>query len=307
MTFLGKIKNTYFPSLPKKLGYSEKDTLVIVNIDDIGMHKDVTDASFKALNFGMVKGGSIMAPCPNFEQAIELWRESPETGLGVHLTLTCEWGEKYPWTPVLSKDVVPSLYNPEGIMWPTNEAFFTHAKKDDIKKELEAQIIKVLDTGLKPSHIDHHMNVYRHPDFLPIIIELSRKYSLFGHIPVRKRYKIPFIKNNLWSLRRKGFVFPDTLMGAYSGEGQFLSLDSWEAKYHDYLRSLKPGLHIVKVHIASKTKDLQDIAGMHDSSIRQMDYDVWTSKATKNLADELGITFINYRPLQNLQEKLMNK
>ena len=36
-----------------------------------------------------------------------------------------------------------------------------------------------------------------------------------------------------------------------------------------------------------------------------MDYDVWTSDDTKKIAEELGIIFIGYRPLQQLQEKLM--
>ena len=33
---------------------------------------------------------------------------------------------------------------------------------------MEAQINKVLDTGLKPSHLDHHMSIYGHPaDLVP--------------------------------------------------------------------------------------------------------------------------------------------
>ncbi len=306
MSFISYLKNIYLPSVPKQLGFSGEDILVIVNIDDVGMHRDVTDASFKAFEFGMVKSGSIMTPCPDFEYSIEHWKKVPNTGLGVHLTLTCEWQEKYPWSPVLSDREVPSLYNSNGLMWATNEEFFAHAKMNDIKKELEAQINKILDTGLKPSHLDHHMNVYRHPAFLSIILELSHKYSLFAHIPVRKRYKLPFTKNNLWTLRKKGFIFSDSLMGAYSTEGERLSLKSWEAQYHDYLRSLKPGLHVIKVHIASKTEDFVSISSQHDSSIRQMDYEIWTSESTKNVADELGITFIDYRQLQNLQNRMIN-
>lgn len=305
MSAVTYLKNIYFPSIAEQLGYSKKDILVIVNIDDVGMHRDVTDASFKAFEVGLVKSGSIMAPCPDFNHTIELWKKAPDTGLGVHLTLTCEWGSRYPWSPILTESEVPSLYSPEGSMWLTNEAVFTHAKRNDIKKELEAQIKKILDTGLKPSHIDHHMNVFRHPDFLSVILELAQKYSLFGHIPLRRRYKVPFIKNSLWSLRRKGYIFPDTLMGAYGVGDRDFTLESWEAIYHDYLRSLKPGLHIIKVHIASRTKELTEITDLHDASVRQFDYDVWTSNATKKLADELGITFICYRPLQNLQNKMM--
>ena len=106
-----------------------------------------------------------MVPAPNFEQAINLWRENPEIDLGIHITLTSdEWGEKYSGQTVLPKTDVPSLYSPQGVMWTTDEAFIIHAQRKDIENEMEAQIKKVLDTGLKPSHLDHHMSIYGHPD-----------------------------------------------------------------------------------------------------------------------------------------------
>ena len=306
MSFIGHIKKKFSPTLVEQLGYSDKDILVIVNIDDVGLHKDETEASFRALNFGMVKSGSIMVPCPNYDQAIKLWQENPEIELGVHLTLTCEWGEKYPWHPVLSEADVPSLYNPEGIMWQRVEELLQHAKRKDIALELEAQINKVLETGLKPSHIDCHMVFHHQFDLLPIVVELSRKYTLPMRVPKRKIYKLPFIKNNLSSLRRAGYVFPNTQMGIYMSGGQNRSLEFRKAKYHDYLRSLTPGVHNIKVHISLQTEELEDIIGHHSSSIRQIDYEVWTSDDTKKLAEELGITFIGYRPLQQLQKKILS-
>ena len=94
MSFVHRIKQKYFPTLAEQLGYSDKDILVIVNIDDIGMHKDETEASFRALNFGMVKSGSVMVPCPNFGQVIKLWKENPEIDLGIHFTLNMRMGRK---------------------------------------------------------------------------------------------------------------------------------------------------------------------------------------------------------------------
>ena len=44
------------------------------------------------------------------------------------------------------------------------------------------------------------------------------------------------------------------------------------------------------------------IMGKHHSSIRKIDYDIWTSDDTKKLAEELGIHFIGFRPLQYLQK-----
>jgi predicted glycoside hydrolase/deacetylase ChbG (UPF0249 family) len=307
MSFIGQIKKIFPPTLVEQLGYSNKDILVVVNIDDVGLHKDETKASFRALNFGIVKSGSIMVPCPNFDHVMKLWQDNPETDLGLHLTLTCEWGEKYPWAPVLPRTDVPSLYNPEERMWPTVETLLMHAKRKDIERELEAQINKVLYTGLKPTHLDHHMNFGFQTVLFPIVVKLSQKYNLPMRAPKRKIFKLPFVKNNLWSLRRKGYVFPDTRKGIYMMEGEDQSFEFRKVKYHDHLRSLKSGVHNIHIHIAFQTKELQNLMGLHDSSIRQIDYDVWTSDDTKNLAKELGITFIGYRPLQKLQNKLVNR
>ena len=306
MSFINTIRKKYFPTLAEQLGYSDKEILVIVSIDDVGMHKDETEASFRALDFGMVKSGSIMVPCPNFDNVIRLWKTNTKLELGIHFTLTCEWGRKYPWTPVLSRTDVPSLYNPEGIMWRSVAELLQHANKSHIALELEAQINKVLATGLKPSHADCHMCLHEHVDLLPIIVDVSRKYSLSMRVSKRKIHKLPFIKHNVRSLRRAGHVFPDTQMGLYMMEGQDQSLEFRKTVYHDHLRSLKPGVHNIKVHIALQAEELQDIMGVHSSSIRHIDYEVWTSDDTKKLAEELGIIFIGFRPLQQLQIKKMS-
>ncbi len=300
------IKNKYFQTLAQQLGYSDQDILVIVNIDDVGLHKDETEASFRALNFGIVKSGSIMVPCPNFSQVVKLWRENPEIDLGIHLTLTCEWGEKYSWTPVLPKDDVPGLYNLEGIMWSNVPDLLQHASLKEMTMELEAQIKKTLAEGLKPTHLDDHMDLHNHLELFSIIMKLSRKYNLPMRARKQRRYKYPILKNNLITLRRKGFVFPDTQKGFYMLSGQNQSHNFRKAKYYDYLRILKPGVHNIKIHTAFHTEELQNIMGAHYSSIRQIDFEVWSSNETKELAKELGIIFIGYRPLQQLQRKLIS-
>lgn len=305
MSFINRIKQRCLPKLAEQLGYSDKDILVIVNIDDIGLHKDETEASFRTLNFGLVKSGSIMVPCPNFSQIIKFWQKNPELDLGIHLTLTCEWGEKYPWTPVLGKTKVTSLYNPLGIMWQNVQELLSNARREDIVIELDAQIKKVLDTGLKPTHLDDHMDLHNRLDLFPIIMELSRKYKIPMRVWKRRRYKYPILKYNLISLRRQGFVFPDSQKGIYYMGGRNQSHDFRKGIYYDFLRSLKPGVHNIKIHTAFKTEELQNIMGTYFSSIRQIDYEVWSSDETRELAEELGIIFIGYRPLQQLQEKLM--
>jgi uncharacterized protein (DUF2164 family) len=288
------------------LGFSDKDVVVIVNIDDVGMHNDEVTASFEALDFGMVKSGSIMVPCPGFEQAAERWKKNPELDLGIHCTLTCEWGKKFPWSPVLSESEVPTLYNPDGIMWENVQELLSHADKKEIVKELDAQIQKILAMGLIPTHIDHHMDFYYYNAGLYAdVMQLSRKYNLIMRVWRRRKYRFPVIKNNLISLRRQGYVFPDSQMGLYMMSGSKDSGALRKDKYFNFLRSLRPGVHNIKVHIVKKTKAIEDIMGEHHASIRQIDHTIWTSPETKALAEELGITFIGFRPLQQLQARTL--
>lgn len=305
MYLLKQIKRRFFPTIVEQLGYSDKDIIVIANIDDVGLHKDETEASFKAFKSGMVKSGSLMTPCPNFDRAIELWKDNPEVDLGVHLTLTCEWGVKYPWAPILPKNDIPSLYNSQGIMWQNVKELLLHAKREDIERELEAQIKKVLNKGLKPSHLDYHMNFAFQANLFPIVLKLSCKYKIPMRVPKNKKFKFPFIRNNFWSLRRKGYVFADTRKGLYMMSGEDQTLEYRKTKYHEQLRSLKPGINNINLHIAFHTKELENIMGFHDVSIRNIDYDVWTSDDTKLLAKELGIIFTDFRRFQKLQERLM--
>jgi chitin disaccharide deacetylase len=299
-------KNKQFSNLNEQLGFTRKDILVIVNIDDVGMHKDETEASFRAFDFGIVKSGSVMVPCPNFDNVRKYWENKSEIDLGIHLTLTCEWGEKYPWSPVLSESRVPSLYNKNGAMWPNVSELLKHASRSQIYLELNAQIIKMFDAGFRPTHLDHHMDFYYDAYLFEVVMNLSKQYNLPMRVWRRRRYKYPFIKNNLISLRRLGYVFPDTQMGLYMAGRKNPSLDTIRAKYYEHLRSLKPGLHNIKVHMSFWTEELEKIIGKHDACIRQIDYDVWACEETKNIGNELGITFIGFRPLQKLQGELLN-
>ena len=85
------------PTLAEQLGFTKDSIIVIVHADDIGMHIDQTDGAFEAMKYGMVKTGSIMVPCPDFDRTTMIWEKNSNLDLGIHLTLNSDWGEKYGW------------------------------------------------------------------------------------------------------------------------------------------------------------------------------------------------------------------
>jgi len=152
-------------TLVKKLGYSKKDIIVIVHADDIGIHRDQTDGALDSMKMGMVKTGSVIVPCPDFERVASIWKDNPDLDLGLHLTLTSGHRKSYRWKPLLPKSKVSSLYDRDGYIWLSPEEFGNHLNIQEALMEIDAQIIEALQAGLKPTHIDTHQGTYNlHPD-----------------------------------------------------------------------------------------------------------------------------------------------
>src|SRR4026207_599006 len=90
-------------TIAERLGYSRDAKLLIVHADDLGMAHSINAATIKAFESGLVNSGSIMIPCPWLPEIAAYARAHPEADLGLHLTLTSEWG-LYRWGSVLPKD-----------------------------------------------------------------------------------------------------------------------------------------------------------------------------------------------------------
>lgn len=279
-------------TLQEQLGYKKDAILVIVHIDDMGMHKDGTDGALAALGFGLAKTGSAMVPAPDFGRLAGVWKSDPALDIGIHATLTSEW-DTYRWPPVLTKTDVPSLLDPEGFFWKRENLFKQHADYKEAAREITAQVEKVIGMGLKPTHLDAHMSSYFLDGSLwNTAVGLAKKYNLV----------LPFIPPPYKTrLTGQGFVSADTFDGFYTINGEEHAPELRRQAYFDWMKSLKPGVHYLYTHIANVTKDLAKIIEM--PYIRSGDMDVWTSPETEEYARRLGITFIGMRGLQALQAR----
>jgi predicted glycoside hydrolase/deacetylase ChbG (UPF0249 family) len=230
-----------------------------------------------------------MVPCPDFDRVVSIWQQNPGLDLGIHLTLNSEWGTHYGWRPVLPESQVPSLYSPDGTMWQTERELREHIDVTEALMEIEAQILKVFDASLKPTHVDEHMGCYWwNPDLADGVMQLAREYGLCM-MPV-----------DMPEMRERGYVFPDSFWQFASNMiGEEGSPSIRKETYDDWLRNLGSGVHQVMTHIARMTEDYASkVQGAH---FRHGDYVYWTSPETRALAEQLGITFIGYRELQRLQ------
>lgn len=149
---------------------------LIVHADDFGLAQPVNDGIVEAHRRGIVTSTSIMAPGPAFDHAVELARATPTLDVGVHLTLTEE-------NPVSDPGRVPSLIDADGRL-PAHATSFLRQRLagrlalDEIRLELDAQIARVVERGLRVSHLDGHQHVHMMPGVHAIVAELAAKYAI---------------------------------------------------------------------------------------------------------------------------------
>ena len=146
---------------------------IIVNADDVGIHRVFTDGSFAALEAGGVTTMSVITPGDDADRAMSIIVQHPEWQAGVHLCLNGGWA---PLTPA---DQVPSLVNERGVMWDTFEEVAANVRPEEARVEWNAQIRKALDAGLRITHLDSHMGCYyAQRELFIVALELSQEYSL---------------------------------------------------------------------------------------------------------------------------------
>ena len=149
---------------------------LIVHADDFGISERVNAGVIDAHRNGILTSASIMASAVQFEQAVQLARETPSLDIGVHLTLAEE-------RPLLDPGLIPSLVDDTGCFHRHATVFakrYAQGKIDleDVRRELEAQVAKVMATGLPVSHLDSHQHLHMLPGVLRITRELAIKHGI---------------------------------------------------------------------------------------------------------------------------------
>jgi chitin disaccharide deacetylase len=149
---------------------------LIVNADDLGWTEGVNRGIAEAHRKGLVTSTSLLANGRAFASALEIARGNPELGVGVHLNLS-----DGPAT-AKRKDVL-TLVNEAGNLegGPENLLLRIARRKlplEQVEREWNAQIEKVRDSGIVPTHLDGHKHVQMLPGLFEIALRLAKKHSI---------------------------------------------------------------------------------------------------------------------------------
>ena len=285
-----------------KLGLSNDDRVAIIHADDIGMCQASVTAFADLAAFGLISSGAVMVPCGWFPAAAAGSRAKPSNDLGVHLTLTCEW-DACRWGPISTCDRESGLIDAEGYFYHSTELAQAHGRPDAVARELAAQAERALAAGMRPTHVDTHMGAVYSAAFLPVYLDIARRYRL---APM-------FFRDQEAGWRARGADAEAAagmarLSRQLEADGvplldniAMLPLDAPDDRIGQAKRmfeSLPPGLTHFIIHPSHDTPELRAIAA--DWPSRVADYQAFMSEELCAHVRSIGIQVIGYRALQEL-------
>ncbi len=204
---------------------------LIITGDDFGYSRTMNEGIFSAFREGFLTSASLM-PCGfAFEQAVDMSRRTPGLSVGVHLCLLQA-------RAVLPHAEIPGLTDADGNLHNNPflfglKLFLVPGIRQQVERELRAQMAKFLATGLRPSHINTHMHLHAHPVVFPIIAQIGREHGIrFLRVPREDNYKQMLIDHRFFArklvrglffralsiglrakLERAGFRHPEAIYG----------------------------------------------------------------------------------------------
>lgn len=149
---------------------------LIVNADDFGLTKRVTEAIVDAHREGIVTSTTLMANGGAFDVAVAARRGVPALGVGVHLNLS-------EGVPVSRPYNIRTLIDDRGRLHLTPGRLLEGILRRrvdlaQIETELRAQISRVVRSGILPTHLDGHKHVHVLPGVSDIVIRLAWEFSI---------------------------------------------------------------------------------------------------------------------------------
>jgi hopanoid biosynthesis associated protein HpnK len=149
---------------------------LIVNADDFGWTNGVNRGITEAFRHGIVTSTSLVANGEAFTEAVELAGAAPGLGVGVHLNLSD--GE-----PVGERETVTSLLNDAGEFAGGPKSLLLRRASgglllDEVEREWDAQIQKVRDRGIEPTHLDGHKHVHMLPGMFEVALKLAKRHGI---------------------------------------------------------------------------------------------------------------------------------
>ncbi len=284
---------------------------LIVNADDLGWTDGVNRGILEAFHHGIVTSTSLLANGAAFAGGVEAARSAPGLGVGVHLNLS-------DGPPTADRETVTTLLNDDGAFAGGPENLLLRRARGglslaEVENEWDAQIQKVRDAGIAPTHLDGHKHVHMLPGFFEIALRLAKRHDI-GAIRVALEASSLRAALSAGAKQHAGVVLKQ---GVQARGLKFLARDARELAEHagisttDYFCGIaqtgeltREGVEQLVKSLPDGTTELMCHPGYMDSALqktatrlqdsRQTELQILTDTGIRNLVASLGIRLIDY-------------
>lgn len=141
----------------------------MVNADDFGLSEQINRGIESAFVRGILRSASIMPNGTAFDDAVRIAAATPGLGIGIHLSLIDEQ-----CSAQLAE--VQGLADARGRLPKHYQGFLLRLllrrfNTRQIRAEVQAQISRVLEAGIKPTHLDSHQHLHLFSPVLTVVLE----------------------------------------------------------------------------------------------------------------------------------------
>jgi len=287
---------------------------LIINADDFGLTSGVNRAIVEAHQRGLVTSATLMASSGAFENAMQLTRDNPKLSVGCHVVLLDGLPASLPETipTLLEKNQEPSRLRDKLLPFVA-AAVRGRISREEIAREIEAQIRKIQAAGIQPTHLDTHKHTHIFPAIFKPLLEAASKLGIravrnpfapikplaFAHLVRRPRLWTRYSEVKVFRHFAEDFRKEVDAHGMVTTDGSFGvvvtgALD--QTLFASIMGCIPEGTWEFVCHPGYNDTDLGQVRTRLRQS-RVAELEVLTSSAAREAIAKHGIELISYRDL----------
>lgn len=148
---------------------------LIVNADDFGLTSGVNRAVIECYQGRAVTSATLLVNGGAAVEAALAAADNPGMGVGLHLNLTTG-------PPAAARGTVQSLLGPDGNFPGLRQALWRlttgRARTHELENEITAQVERLKELGIRPTHIDSHHHLHAHPRLRSLIKRICPRLGI---------------------------------------------------------------------------------------------------------------------------------
>jgi hopanoid biosynthesis associated protein HpnK len=273
----------------------ETSRRLIINADDFGRSRSINEAVIRAHREGILTTASLMVNESSCAEAVELAKQNPKLGVGLHLTFLMGHS-------ALSSGEIPGLVNaqkefsnsPVGVGF---RYFFQRGLREQLRAEIHAQFARFRATGLLLDHVNGHLHLHLHPVIFSILMEDAKKLGIERMRLTRDSFRLNArLANGRWLYRATHAVIYKMLC-ARSGDAMRRRGIRFAPRVFGLLQDSQVDENYILKLLPVLSAGDSELYSHPSLDTFKHEFDALISPRVKEKINQLGIQLIRYQDL----------